>query len=614
MNEVAVLFQPSGKTVHVLSGTRLTEAAAMAGLVFDSPCGGEGTCGKCRVVVHQGACPPVAAEIRHISPEDIARGTRLACQTAVAGPMVVETPAASLLGSQYKILTEGKSAGEVAVEPAVRKQYVELSPPERGRDESDAARLMAAAGPLKIELDLLRQLPRLLRENDFRGTAVAAEGRLLDFEPGNTQGESFAVAVDVGTTTLVAMLVDLTDGGERAVVARLNPQTSYGDDVLTRILHSQQAPAGLENLLQAVVSAVDAMIGELTATAGIDRRRIYEVVLSGNTTMQQLLLGLDPRSLGEVPFVPAASERVETAAAELGISIHPRGRAYVLPVIGGFVGGDTVAGILASNLAELPGPTVLVDIGTNGEIVLAVEGKLTAASTAAGPAFEGARISQGMRAGAGAIEKVVVQDGRLRINVIGDVRPVGLCGSALIDAAAECLRHGVLTPEGRLPPPGELPDSVPDDLARRVRLDSGKPVFVLAEPDQAGGGRAVVLTQRDFRELQLASGAIRAGIRILLKQAGLKPENLDAVLVAGGFGNFIRRNNAQRIGLLPHEVPRNRIRYLGNTSLAGARLAALSIAARRRAEELARRTAHVDLSTDPDFRWAFAEAMLFPSA
>jgi uncharacterized 2Fe-2S/4Fe-4S cluster protein (DUF4445 family) len=275
------------------------------------------------------------------------------------------------------------------------------------------------------------------------------------------------------------------------------------------------------------------------------------------------------------------------------------------------VGGDTVAGILATNLVNKPGPALLVDIGTNGEIVLWAKGKLTAASTAAGPAFEGARISCGMQGSAGAIEKVIV-DGRLRINVIGNVPPAGLCGSGLIDVAAELLRHKVLSPQGKLRTPDELPDDVLPDLIERVVLNEGKVAFMLASEEDSATGKAIVLTQRDFRELQLATGAIRSGIGILLKRAGLKAQDLQEVYIAGGFGNFIRRSNAQRIGLLPGQLEHHKIRYSGNTSLAGARLGALSLRARGLAEEIARRTEHVDLSTDPDFQELFAEAMIFP--
>jgi uncharacterized 2Fe-2S/4Fe-4S cluster protein (DUF4445 family) len=609
--EFPVTFQPAEKTVYVLSGTRLVEAAAEAGIVLDMPCGGEGICGKCRVVVAGGAQEPLSAESNAFSAEELNAGCRLACQSSVHGPMEIHVPQASVLGARHQILTHADVSVQADGAPVVRKQYVELPVPARGDDRPDLLRLERAIGPFEMDLDLLREVPRRLRELDFRGTAVLAEGRLLDFEPENTEWDGYAVAFDIGTTTLVGTLLDTNSGRELAVASRLNPQTRFGDDVLSRIMHARDQANGLEDLRQAITAAVDEMIGELCREAAILQARVYVVTISGNTTMQQLLCGIDPSSLGEVPFVPAAGRGLKVPAVQLGLTVHPRGRAYVLPVIGGFVGGDTVAGMLATGLADSPGATLFIDIGTNGEIALIADGKLSAASTAAGPAFEGARISQGMRAASGAIEKVVV-DGRLRIQVIGDVAPVGLCGSALIDAAAELLRHGILTPQGRLQSRDEIPASILPDLARRVVSSGRHPAFLLADEQETADGRPILLTQRDLRELQLATGAIRAGTEILLRRAGLTPKDLDRVLIGGGFGNFIRRSNAQRIGLLPWGIEHRRILYQGNTSLAGARLVALSQCARTLADDLARRTEHVDLSTDPAFHAAFAEAMLFP--
>lgn len=610
-SEVPVTFHPPGKPVHVLQGTGLVEAAAGAGIALDLPCGGEGVCGKCRVMVRSGAGEPNAVEHDALAPDELEQGVRLACQTSVSGPMTVEVPETSVLASYHKILARTDANRQVAPDSATAKQYVELSPPARGDDVADLVRLQKALGPFEVGLDLLRELPHRLREYKFRGTGVLAEGRLIDFEAENTESECLGVAFDVGTTTLVGMLVNLNTGQELAVTSRLNPQTALGDDVVTRIQHTMETPHGLDELHEAVARACDEMIGELADQAGISRQRIYELTFSGNTTMLHLLLRVDPRYLAQVPFVPATGSHLLVKAGKLGMRIHPRGRAYVLPVIGGFVGGDTVSGILATGLAEAEGPTLLVDIGTNGEIVLLAGGQLTAAATAAGPAFEGARITHGMRASTGAIEKVIV-DGHLRTNVIGDVPPVGLCGSALIDLAAELLRHAVVDTRGRMRPADELPGDLLPELRSRVVAHDGQVSFVVTPEEESGTGKPIVLTQRDIRQLQLASGAIRAGIAILLKRAGLEPRDLQSVLVAGGFGNFIRRSNAQRIGLLPGEIPRNRIRYQGNTSLAGARLVAVSSRARQLAEELARRTAHVDLSTDPDFSTVFAEAMIFP--
>ena len=629
------------------------DAALEAGAVLDLPCGGEGVCGKCRVRVVQGAAEPTACQRAAINGEELAQGVRLACQTIVGGRMTVEIPETSLLSPFHQILARIEGApgtpGPVA-EPVVRQVHCRLPSPNRQSDQSDLSRLETAIGPVDVPLDLLRQLPGRLRDADFRGTAVleradpagAEEGdsphlpgptygrcppegcfapmgavpffrqRLLDFVPDGQPAACYGVAMDVGTTTLVAMLLNLASGEELSIASRVNPQTAFGDDVLSRILHAGRSAQGLEELRRAVIRAADEMIGELADRAGVDRGRIYLVTLSGNTTMQQLLAGIDPRYLGEVPFIPATSGPMLAQASALGLGIHPYGTAYIFPVIGGFVGGDTVSGILATGLGEMAGPALLVDIGTNGEIVLAAGGKLTAASTAAGPAFEGARISQGMRGTVGAIERVQF-DGVLRTEVIGGVRPAGLCGSGLIDLAAELLRCGVLRPDGRLASADDPPPGLPADLRRRLVAAEGRPAFLLAEAAQTAMGKPILFTQRDVRELQLASGAIRAGIEMLLRRGGLTSADLDVVLIAGGFGNYVRRSSAQRIGLLPPAIPRERIRYQGNTSLAGARLAALSLPARRQAEALARRTRHVDLSADPDFKWAFAEAMLFPS-
>ncbi|MGQ9574809.1 MAG: ASKHA domain-containing protein [Thermoguttaceae bacterium] len=609
---VPVTFQPQGKTVEVPAGTRLAEAAGLAGILLEMPCGAEGTCGKCRLRLAEGAAEPTPAERHALSGAELDRGFRLACQSTISGPTTVEVPAASLGPAAVKILAELEAPGGRPLDPPVVKRYVELPVPDRTDDEADLSRIRRALGPVRVELSLLRELPGRLREARFCGTAVLADQELIDFEPGNTVSDCCAVALDLGTTTLAAVLVDMGTGQQLALQGRLNPQTAFGDDVLSRILHVERSAHGLQELQQAVAGAVDEMIGQLAQEAGVARQSIYEVTVSGNTTMQQLLAGIDPRWLGVVPFVPAAADPLRLQAAELGLRIHPRGRVYIQPVIGGFVGGDTVSGILATGLAECDGPALLVDIGTNGEIVLAAGGRLIAASTAAGPAFEGARITHGMRAGRGAIEKIAV-DGRLRLTVIGNVLPVGLCGSALIDLAAELLRHGVVTSEGKLRPAGQLPDELPADLRQRIIRKDGTEAFLLVPQGQSGTGGPILLTQRDIRELQLAAGAMRAGIQVLLGRAGLKPSDLRTILVAGGFGNFIRRRNAQRIGLLPPEVPPERIRFQGNTSLAGARLVAVSRHARRLAEQLARQTEHVDLSREPGFRAAFAEAMVFPA-
>lgn len=619
---VRVTFQPSGRAVRVLPGTKVLEAAGEAGLTIQTPCGGTGTCGKCRVQITAGPCPPGEADRKTFSDQQLSEGWRLACQTEICGETTISLPASSLFADGQQILTAAQAATEVA--PAVRKVHVQLAPPALGDSKADLLRLEEQLGAIEVDLAVLAKLPRLLREGGFAGTAVLADGRLIDFEPGDTTRQCFGVAVDVGTTTLVAALLDLTSGKELAVASGLNPQVSFGDDVLSRIklaaggLRQAQAATsfsrgGLERLRSAVVGAVNELTGQLCGQAAAQRANIYEVALAGNTTMQHLFCGIDPAALGQVPFVPACTRAMMLPAAELGIDIHPRGSAYVFPCIGGFVGGDTVAGLLSSGLVELPGPAMLVDIGTNGEIAVACDGRILVASTAAGPAFEGARISIGMRAMSGAVEKVVF-DGDVHCGVIGDSPPTGLCGSGLIDLAAELLAAGIVTPQGRLLPPAELPAGLPKALRDRVGQDSaGQTRFLLAD-SRSGAASPLAVTQRDIRELQLATAAIRAGTSILLRRAGLESSELQQVLVAGGFGGFIRRSSAQRIGLLPGGLDHRRIRYIGDACLAGAKWALLSTRLRAQAEQLAREADHVDLSQDKQFHDEFAEAMTFPEA
>ena len=610
--QIRITFQPTGRTTFVLRGTTILEAAARVGLVLDTPCGGAGTCGKCRVRVTVNAGKPADADKKVFSAAELKDGWRLACRTRIEADTVVAVPAASLFGGEHQIMTSSDSGSPREVRPAIRKLYVELTPPTLNDDAPDLLRLEQRAGPFKADLALIRHVSATLRAHDFKGTAVLADHRLLDLEPGDTRHRCYGVAFDIGTTTLVGQLLDLCDGDERGVVSRMNPQVSFGDDVLSRIGHAASCAGSLDEMRLAVVQEVASMIDALCAGAGIGREHIYEVTFAGNTTMEHILCGLNPAQLGQIPFVPMHARGLLVPAQELGVAVHRGAPAYLFPIIGGFVGGDTVAGMLATRIDRIEGPVLLVDIGTNGEIVLAHDGKFWASSTAAGPAFEGARISCGMRGTHGAIEKVVL-NGDVRLEVIGNTEAVGLCGSGLIDLMAELLQQGLVTPDGQMLPPGEWPRGLAPALAARVRRDEdGNTRFVLADAPAHGGGAEVAFTQRDVREVQLGCGAIRAGIALLLRQAGLEVTALETVLIAGGFGNFIRRSSAQRIGLLPEGIDHQRIRYVGNVSLAGARAALLSTDARKLGEEMARRVKHVELSTMEGFQEAFADAMMFP--
>lgn len=611
--QIRVTFQPQGRSVSVLRRTTILEAAARSGVVIETPCGGTGTCGKCRVRVLANAGSPTAADKNAFSAAELKDGWRLACQNRITTEISVFVPETSLFGKKHQILAKTDSPISKEVLPAIRKMYVELTSPTLEDDDPDLLRLERAIGLFQADLPTVRQVATALHTHGFNGTAVLADHRLIDFEPGDTRCCCFGVAFDIGTTTLVGELLSLCDGRELSVVSRLNPQVSFGDDVLSRIKHAATSPSGLEEMRRAVLTEMASMIDELCSQAKVARENIYEAAFAGNTTMEHILCGIDPTQLGELPFVPVFARGLLLPALELGLPIHREAMAYVFPIIGGFVGGDTVAGMLATDIDRIEEPVLMVDIGTNGEIVLAHNDTFYAASTAAGPAFEGARIECGMRGTYGAIEKVVFNDD-VCIEVIGNTAPAGICGSGLIDLVAELLTHGIVTNEGELLSKHKLPPGLPSAIAGRVQTDKeGRSRFVLSEGTPDGRKPEVFLSQRDIREVQLGSGAIRTGISILLRMAGIGVADLKSVLIAGGFGNFIRRSSAQRIGLLPSGIEHHRIRYVGNTSLAGAEMALLSIDARRHAEELARRVKHVDLSTVAGFHEEFAEAMIFPS-
>lgn len=611
-HEVKVTFQPSGRSVYVLPGTTLLEATARAGIILQTPCGGQGTCGKCRVRVVSGADEARQRGSEALPAAQAEAGYRLACHTHVEGPLVVEVPEESRFETAQQILTGDAGSVVERLHPNVRKVHVELPLPTLEDARSDAARLKKALGSVQLPVSVIRELPAFLRRNNWKSTAVLLDGRVAVLEPGDTTRSLFGVAFDLGTTTVVGTLFDLTDGRECAVSARLNGQIPHGDDVISRILRIRKDPAALKLLQESVVATLNHILHDLVRRAGIRTSAIYEITLAGNSTMQQILCGYDPSALGEIPFVQVFDEAQTLPAPSVGLETNPCAELYVFPQIGGFVGGDTVSGMVAARLDEWKEPVLFVDIGTNGEIVLACNGKLVSTSTAAGPAFEGARITQGMRATTGAIEKVMIGDDVV-VNVIGDARPTGLCGTALIDAVAELLRKGIVDETGRILPADEAPADLPAALRDRLVPEDGQTRFVLVWGDDSATGEPVCLWQKDVRELQLASGAIRAGIQVLMRQCGVAPSDLGAVLLAGAFGNFIRRNNARRIGLLP-QIPCDRIRFIGNAASLGAKLALLSVQERIYAQSLAERTAHVDLSQDPEFQMEFGAAMMFPEA
>ncbi len=606
---VKVTFEPEGKAAHVLPGSLIIEAAARAGIIVETPCGGRGTCGKCRVVVEDGCSDVNETERGRLSADELAEGLRLACQAKVVADTTVTVPEASRFFEQ-RILATGEG-GTSRLCPAVSKRVLELSEATLEDSRADSDRLLSELGDERLAIDIgaARQLPAALRAAAGRVTAVLHGRELIAVEPGDTTGRCFGFAADVGTTTVVGSLLDLATGHEVGVASRTNPQVAHGDDVVARIHHAGTAK-GLAELQAKIIECLNDILGELEADTGVPLEAIYHAVVVGNTTMNHLFLGIDPTPMAQIPYPAMLRQSTVFPAADLGLAIHPRGRVATLPNIAGFVGGDAVGVVLATRLLEGDEPALAVDIGTNGERVLGTRERLVCCSTAAGPAFEGARIRYGMRAAEGAIEQVRFGDD-VETSVIRNVPPRGICGSALISLVAALLRHGMLAPTGRLLPPADLPERLPDALRERVVEHEGAVAFVLARAEESALDEPILLTQRDVRELQLAKGAIRAGIEILLAELGLEADDIATVLLAGGFGNFVRRGSALRIGLLP-PIEHERIRFVGNAAIVGAKMALACTDYREQAEEISRRVEYIELGALPDFQMHFAEAMMFP--
>jgi len=603
-----VTLLPEGKTFEVLAQTTVMEAVAQAGVTVTAPCGREGGCGKCRVEVTSGVAPPSGVEREALTAAQLASGVRLSCQARVVGDASVTVPAASR-AADMRVLLGGVSRG-VPFEPNVVKTAAEL--PEQTLENPVAKlehlrRTMDLRADLRADLGLLRRMPGALEASGGRVTAVACGDRLIALEAGDTSGRGFGVALDLGTTTVVGALVDLTTGKGLGMASAVNRQTAYGHDVIGRINMTVEQADGLETLRRAALETLNFVVERLTQEAGVSREEVYEATVVGNATMVHLLLGVPPRFLGRLPYVAVVGDAVDLRAQEAGLGIHPDGRVYVLRNIARFVGADTVGAILASGLDEDDGRVrMMADIGTNCEIALRVDHRLIVCSTPAGPAFEGARIACGMYAAPGAIEEVKI-DGDVRVKVIGGGAPRGLCGSGLVDVGAELLRAGVVDETGRMLGLGELDGRVSPALRQRVMEEASGLAFRVANGE---GGEAIRLTQRDIRELQLAKGAIRTGIDLLLERAGLGVGDLDELCLAGGFGNYIDKRNAIRLGLIP-DLPLERLRFIGNGALAGARMALVSTAMRRRGEGVAREAEHLQIAGTPDFQMRFSEAMLF---
>ncbi len=608
MNKCRVSFVlPGGRVLEARSGLGITilEAARACGLEIQATCAGRGRCGHCRVQVEGPLGPPSPVEKRVLTPGDRARGVRLACQARIEGDLKVILP--EVAAGPQKILTAGTGAA-VTVDSGFEKKAVVLDPATLQDVRGDYERLRAKVKMSQPPLAVLRELAAAYRQGEGQVTVACYKDQVLGVEPGDASGGLYGMAFDIGTTTVVGSLLDLRTGRELAVSAAGNLQAVHGADVSARIQFTQTVPKGIEEMQKKVIQTLNSIIAALLQEANVSPESVYGLSVAGNTCMQHLLLAIDPSPLGRSPYVPVFQSPLVVEAGELGLKVNPRARVLVLPNIAGFVGADTVAVMVAAGLDLVQEPIVAVDIGTNGEIVAARDGKLWACSTAAGPAFEGAQITCGMGGTKGAIEGVDLIDGELKLQIIDGGPAKGICGSGLIDIIALLLQVGIIDETGRMLPPDELPDEVPTDLRRRVVEGERGVEFILTRKQES----PVVLTQGDVRELQLAKGAIYAGIKILMKEAQLTPQDISRVILAGAFGNYVRKESAIAIGLLPL-AEKDKIVSVGNAARMGARMALLSQEVRGRAVRAAAATRYVELSGRLDFQMEFAEAMFFPS-
>ena len=577
---IRVTFLPAHEQILLDPGETILGASQRLGLTLAAPCGGSGNCGKCRMLLKQGRLDETVADRERLSAGERRAGVRLACQAVPDADCVVEIPE-SKPEKGGEILVQG-IATRVAIHPAVRRFDVRTARPDLAQGASDAELLLAAlpAQVRQISLRLLRQLPGMLRRGDWQARAIVQGERVIDLLPVSAASRLCGLAIDLGTTTVVMKWLDLESGEILATAAQFNDQKAFGADVIARIAYANAH--GVEPLQSAIIGQLNDMIAQLERETGGSARDIYRIVVAGNTVMQHLFCGLPPRHLAEMPYVPVVRHYPPLPAAALGLQAHPEAVVMLMPGLGRFVGGDTAA-VLLTLAAQLQGTWLAVDIGTNGEILLCHHGRIWTTSAAAGPAFEGAQISSGMRAVTGAIDRVWWRDGRLQAHVIGEGKARGICGSGLIDAAGALLEAGWM------------------DYSGRLQQDQGE--VVLRD--------GVALTQRDMREIQLAKGAIAAAIALLLRAADVSPHDLENLYLAGAFGQYIRKEMALRIGLLP-PLPAEKIHFIGNAACAGAELALISTEEELRMAELARQVQYVEVAAQEGFQELFAENMFFP--
>lgn len=583
-----VTFLPDEIEVTVEEGHSIMEAAARAGILLDGPCGGKGTCKKCTVLLEE------KDETKPV----------LACKSLVKESITVtiSVPEVSLFrkGEGEKANNDG-----IIINPGIWKKTHDVIQPNQSNQYPDLTRLYQALGKeLKLSYTALKALPHVLRKESHKVTVTYSDTQVLSVEPGDTENQFFGLAIDIGTTTVVVSLVNLRTAEILGTASTTNAQNIFGADVISRIEHVSNHPEGLEQLQKRIIFAINNLIDELCSKNGISELNIYSVVIAGNTTMEHLFLGIDPRYLAMAPFIPVITHALDFEAYQIGMSVNPHAKVSLISNIAAYVGGDTTSVILSTEIYKKTGIYLVVDIGTNGEIVLSVDGKMYTCSTAAGPAFEGAHIKFGMRAVPGAIEGVYL-DPDISLKVIGDVPPTGICGSGLLQAVELLVLSGVVAPSGKMLSTKEGQDKgLPVSIIERLGSDEEGNYFILSPTSSKTN--AILITQKDVRELQLAKGAMRTGIEILLIEAGVKAAEIDQILLAGAFGNYTNKQSAVSLGLLP-EVALELCKSVGNAAGTGARMALISQNLLEKTQWISRNVRHIELSTHPQFQELYIE-------
>lgn len=622
-----VKFLPHEREITVKEGENLIQAAMNAGVHINASCGGEGVCGKCRVLIENGNVKEGITE--KLSKEDVENGYRLACRSFVAGDLTVRVPVESDIDAGVLNLqsTPRKTAhikqmdlGELKEKglftPPVEKKYLELPAPTAQDNLPDVSRLINYLKlnhdehRLYVTLSVIQKIPDIIREQDFKITATLArpvhEGgrtRIINVQPGDTANRNFAIAMDIGTTTIYGQILDLKTGEVLAENGDFNGQISYGEDVITRIVYAEK-PGGLKKLQEVVIKTINRIIDNIIKQAGIDAEEISTITLAGNTTMTQLMLAVNPRYIRRSPYVPASTIYPPIRATDLGMNLKEHVTALVYPQVSSYVGGDIVAGVMGSGMYRTEKLTLYMDIGTNAEIVIGNKDWLACAACSAGPAFEGGGIKLGMRAAKGAIEDFSMDPATLEpmIVTIGKVRPKGICGSGLITMVATMLEMGVIDNRGKFNR---------DLNTDRLREVDEVYEYVLAWKDESSIDRDVVLTEIDIENLIRAKGAVYSGCMTLLSEVGMRIQDIDHIILAGGFGSYVDLEKAMVIGLLP-EMDVNKVTFVGNGSLMGAKMSSLTNRIRRDVVEVTKKMTNFELSETPSYMDNYMAALFLP--